>query len=131
MRTHVRFRSRKFPPYEGEIEEINPGIWGKRLVEYLARGLSVRGIACGEPFSEDWGWYLPLQTTGHPIGLCCGHQFGDDDEFVCFTDPSEPIVKRFLKRIDLTSELSTVVEALADILESDSEITEVVWSERT
>lgn len=35
MKTHVEFRSDKFSAYEGEEEEINPGIWGKRLVEYL------------------------------------------------------------------------------------------------
>jgi hypothetical protein len=34
IRTHVEFRSNKFPPYEGEEEQINPGLWGKRLAEY-------------------------------------------------------------------------------------------------
>ncbi len=31
MKTQVEFRSTKFPPYEGEEEEINPGLWGRRL----------------------------------------------------------------------------------------------------
>jgi hypothetical protein len=33
MKTQVEFRSSKFPPYEGEEEQINPGLWGKRLAE--------------------------------------------------------------------------------------------------
>ena len=33
MKTQVEFRSAKFPPYEGEEEEINPGLWGRRLTE--------------------------------------------------------------------------------------------------
>ena len=33
MKTQVEFRSDKFPPYEGEEEQINPGLWGKRLAE--------------------------------------------------------------------------------------------------
>jgi hypothetical protein len=28
MKTQVEFRSSKFPPCEGEEEEINPGLWG-------------------------------------------------------------------------------------------------------
>jgi hypothetical protein len=31
MKTHVEFRSDRSPPYPGEDEEVNPGIWGKRL----------------------------------------------------------------------------------------------------
>ena len=33
MKTQVEFRSSKFTPYEGEQEQINPGLWGKRLAE--------------------------------------------------------------------------------------------------
>ena len=39
MKTQVTFRSNKFPPYEGEQEQINPGLWGKRLAEYLVPSL--------------------------------------------------------------------------------------------
>ena len=28
MKTQVEFRSNKFPPHEGEEDEINPGLWG-------------------------------------------------------------------------------------------------------
>jgi len=33
MKTQVEFRSSKFPPYEGAQQQINPGLWGKRLAE--------------------------------------------------------------------------------------------------
>ncbi len=39
MKTHVEFRSAKFPAYDGEEDEVNPGRWGKRLAEYLAMKL--------------------------------------------------------------------------------------------
>ncbi len=42
MKTQVEFRSNKFPSYEGEEEQINPGLWGKRLAEYLVQKLSER-----------------------------------------------------------------------------------------
>src|SRR4051812_20547582 len=44
MKTRVEFRSKKFPPYEGEQEEINPGLWGKRLAEYLKQEFTQIGI---------------------------------------------------------------------------------------
>lgn len=39
MKTQVAFRSQNFPPYDGEEEQINPGLWGKRLAEYLVERL--------------------------------------------------------------------------------------------
>ena len=48
MKTFIEFRSSKFPPYEGEEEQINPGLWGKRLAEYLVQKLAERGIETEE-----------------------------------------------------------------------------------
>src|SRR2546423_5355663 len=100
MKTHVEFRSNKFPPYDGEQEQINPGLWGKRLAEYLVQKLSEKGIKTEEIIAEDWGWYVPVENEAFRLAVCCGHQDGDDDEFVCFTDPDTPIVKKFFKKID-------------------------------
>ena len=97
MKTQFGFRSSKFPPYEGEEEEINPGLWGKRLTEYLAKRLTERGIKTEEMVIEDWGCYLPVHNNGFRLALCCGHQNGDDDQFLVFTDPSTPKVKKFLR----------------------------------
>ena len=129
MKTQVEFRSSKFPPYEGEEEQINPGLWGKRLAEYLVQKLAERGIETEEMVAEDWGWYVPVRNEGFRLALCCGHQNGDDDEFLCFTDPGTPVVKKFFKKIDATLQLTRLTEALQQILASDPEIRELVWTE--
>jgi hypothetical protein len=129
MKTQVEFRSSKFPPYDGEEEEINPGLWGKRLTEYLAEQLAARGIATEEMSVEDWGCYLPVRNEGFRLAFCCGHQGGDDDEFLVYTEPSKPKVKKFFRTIDATPQLTRLVDALREILEADPEIREVVWSE--
>jgi len=129
MKTQVEFRSSKFPPYEGEEEEINPGIWGKRLTEYLAQKFREGGIETKEMAIEDWGCYLPVQTEGFSLALCCGHQNGDDDQFLVFTEPSTPKVKKWFRTIDATPHLSRLLDALRQILESDPEIREIVWSD--
>jgi len=127
MKTQVEFRSTKFPPYEGEEEEINPGLWGKRLTEHLARELAARGIETEEMAVEDWGCYLPIRNEGFRLVLCCGHQDGDDDQFLVFTDPSTPRVKKFFRTIDATPQLTRLLDALRQILESDPAIREIIW----
>ena len=129
MKTQVEFRSSKFPPYEGEEEEINPGLWGKRLTEYLAQKLGERGIETDEMVVEDWGCFLPIRNEGFSLALCCGHQNGDDDQFLVFTDPSTPKVKKLFRTLDATTQLTGLLEAVRQILESDSEIREIVWCE--
>ncbi len=72
MKTQVEFRSRKFPPYEGEEEQINPGLWGKRLAEYLVQKLSERGIKTEKIVAEDWGYYIPVQNQSEITELSAG-----------------------------------------------------------
>ncbi|MEP4077939.1 hypothetical protein [Haloferula sp.] len=129
MKTQVEFRSSKFPPYDGEEDEINPGLWGKRLTEYLARELAKHGIETDEMAVEDWGCYLPIRNDGYRLALCCGHQDGDDDQFLVFTEPSTPRVKKLFRTIDATFQLNRVLDALRTTLKADSEIRDVVWLE--
>ena len=128
MKTQVQFRSAKFPAYKGEESESNPGIWGKRLAEYLAKKLSEKGIKTKEFFAEDWGWYIPIQNEEFDLAICCGHQGGDNDQFLCFTYPSTPVVRKLYKEIDATAQLTRLVEAMQQILSSDPEIKDIVWT---
>ena len=129
MKTQVEFRSANFPPYEGEEEQINPGLWGKRLAEYLVQKLNQKGIKTEEIIAEDWGWYIPVQNDGFRLAICCGHQDGDDDEFLCFTDPATPVVKKLFKRIDATTQLAELTEAMQQIFSSDPDIRDMKWTE--
>jgi len=129
MKTQVTFRSNKFPPYQGEAERINPGVWGKRLAEYFVEKLNGMGIETKEIIPEDWGWYIPVKNDGFRLAVCCGHQNGDDDEFLCFTDPATPTIRKLFKKIDATERLSRLVAAMEKILASDPEIRNVEWSD--
>jgi len=67
MKTQVEFRSDKFPPYDGEQKEINPGLWGKRLAEYLQNNLAHYGVKVTGIGSEDWGWMVELENEEFPL----------------------------------------------------------------
>lgn len=129
MNTQVTFRSNTFPPYDGEQAQINPGLWGKRLAEYFVEKLKETGIETEEIIPEDWGWYIPIKNEGFRLAICCGHQDGDDDEFLCFTEPDKPIVKKLFKKIDATEQLGRLVAAMEKILAADPEIRNVEWSD--
>jgi hypothetical protein len=55
MKTQLEFKSDKFPQYDGEEDQINPGLWGKRLAEYLAQKLKAEGFETTGIIAEDWG----------------------------------------------------------------------------
>ena len=70
-----------------------------------------------------------MKNEGFPLALCCGHQDGDADEFLVYTEPATPKVKKFFRTIDATPQLTKLVAALREILEADPEIREIVWTE--
>lgn len=128
MKTYVQFRSSKFPPYDSEEKQINPGLWGKRLAEYLVRNLNAAGIETDELIPDDWGWYIPIRNRTFRLGICCGHQFEPDDAFLCFTDPDKPEIRRLFKKIDISEHLDRITRALDTIFRSDPDIQKVHWT---
>ncbi len=129
MKTLVTFRSKMFPPYEDEEEMINPGLWGKRLAEYLVEKLRPHGVIAEEIIAEDWGWYIPIKSEGFRLGICCGHQDGDEDEYLCFTEPAKPVFRKLFRKVDVTQELNQIVNAMETIFSDDPAITDIEWSE--
>ena len=128
MKTQVEFRSDIFPPYDGEEEEINPGLWGKRLAEYLQENLPHHGINVTAIGAEDWGWMVELENDEFPLWIGCGHQNGDNDEFLCFIEPSKPFVRKLFKKIPTTAKVGRVSEALKKVLESNPNIRKIKWT---
>lgn len=128
MKTQVTFRSGKFPPYEGEEEQINPQLWGKRLAEYLVEKLKGTGIETEDIIAEDWGWYIPIKNQGFRMAICCSH-YDEDDVYMCFTEPAKPVFRKLFKKTDATEQLGRLVGAMEKIFASDPDITEVEWRE--
>ena len=128
MNNQVEFRSNIFPPYDGDEEEINPGLWGKRLAEYLQENLPKQGIKVIGIGAEDWGWMVELENEDFPLWIGCGHQNGENDEFLCFIEPSKPFVRKWFKKIDTTSQVNRVAKTLKQVLEASPDIHSIKWS---
>ncbi len=70
---------------------------------------------------------LPVQKEPFPLWIGCGHQSGDDDEFLCFIERSKPVIRKWFQKIDTTSAVTRLSDALNELLTADSEIRDVRW----
>jgi hypothetical protein len=128
MRTHVEFRSSAFPPYEGESEQINPGRFGRRLAEFLQSRLADQGILTQEIYSEDWGWAIPVVNDAFALWVGCGNYEEYPDGFLCFIEPSKPVVRRWVfKRIDTRATVERVAAAIETALASQPAVHDLRW----
>ena len=132
MRTHVEFRSNKFPSYENDVEGVNwnAGIYGKRLADYLVEKLPQHGIEVARHLAEDWGWYIEIKHDGgFTLSVGCGSYQEYENGFLCFVEPSKPLLRRWFKKIDVSSSINRTASALDSILTGDPEITALRWWE--
>jgi hypothetical protein len=116
MLTHVEFRSDRFPAYEGEEEQVNPGLYGKRLAEFLRESLLTEGIKTGEPVAEDWGWVLPVANKKFDLWIGCGRYQEYPDGFLCFIEPHAPTIRKLLMNIETRPEVEALQKALDKVL---------------
>ncbi|MFH1128880.1 MAG: hypothetical protein V1699_05685 [Candidatus Omnitrophota bacterium] len=127
MKTKVEFRSAKFPAYENEQDEINPGRWGKRIAEYLSSKLREKDITVGNIYLEDWGWAIPIEGQPVKMWIGCGNYEEYPDGFLCFIEPSKPIIKKLFKKIDITENIARISKAIEQIINADTEINSIKW----
>ena len=127
MNTHFEIKSDKFPPVDGEEELINPDLWGQRLAEYISTHLQTNGYETEELIPEDWGWWVPIKNDEFKLWVGCGHQYGASDTFLCFIDPSKPVIHKLLKKISTTATIEKLSGTREEIFTHDPEIKEFRW----
>lgn len=127
METHFIITSTAFSATEGEIDEehedfINPGQYALELADFLERELSQRGYAVRFRCQEDWGHWMELDHDGKfTLAVCCSN-VGDDDEgqveHRIFLVPDKPIIRKFLKKINVQADLEKLAATLRELLEN-------------
>ncbi len=127
MKTYVEFRSNAFPPYEDEEDRGNRRRFGKRLAEFLAAGLRVRGFRAKDLIAEDWGWIIPVENDSFPLWVGCGNYEEYPDGFLCFIEPHTPVIRRLFRKIDTQSRVESLQKALDTILAESADIRDKKW----
>ena len=67
------FRSTRFEIAPGEDKEINPGIYGKQLAEWLKARLENRGYKVEPIINEDWGRCLMCSRDPFCLWVGCAN----------------------------------------------------------
>ncbi|WP_345973271.1 hypothetical protein [Sulfurimonas diazotrophicus] len=115
METHVEFRS----TLVSSVQE---------LATVLFEQLKQEGVQVRDPFSEDWGWTIPICNDAFPIWIGCGQCKEYVDGFLCFIEPRKPYVRKFLfKKISTTQTVETIQKALSKVLAQNEEIYNIKW----
>ena len=126
MRTHLEFQSPAFDPEPGEDEATNPGIFGKRLAEFLAVEFAALGYAKPNVFAEDHGWWVELENPDFPLALICS-SYVTLQNWVVQIEPSKPFVRKWFKRIDTTAEVAKVADQLETVLTTSGSASQLRW----
>jgi hypothetical protein len=129
MKNYVEFRSDAFPPYDNEDQEVKPGRHGKRLAEFLVRGLREKGFAALEPTPEGYLWVIRIKNQGFRLWIGCGnYDENAEDGFLCFIEPCDPIRRfGFLWRIDTGPRIQALREAMDQVLSANPAVRDMKW----
>jgi hypothetical protein len=129
MKTHVEFRSESFPPYDGEENQVNPRRYGKRLAEYMRLGLATSGFTPLDLIAEDWGWVIPIENDKFNLWVGCGnYDEYPDDGFLCFIEPHQPKIRRWLIwTIDTSLRVTALQMAIDQVLSANPAIRDKKW----
>jgi len=127
MKTHLEFTSIEFPAYPGEDKEINPGIFGKRLAEFLAEGLRQQGFKDLCIGAEDWGWMVEIENNEFPLWIGCANYVGTENEFQCFIEPSKPFVRKWFSKIETGPTVEKLASALEAVLLQSGKVSALHW----
>jgi hypothetical protein len=127
MRTHLEFASSAFPPDTGEDETVNPGVFGKRLAEFLAEGLPSHGFEVGRVHPEDWGWRIALKNNSFPLWVGCANYEEFENGFHCFIVPQKSFVRRWLSKVDTRETVERLAGAIEIILRHSGTVSRLRW----
>ena len=131
MHSQVTFRSTAFLATPCDTAYA-PHTYGKRLAEYLAARLPQQGFPVRAALGEDWGWRIDLGHRSFPISIGCANcpaDNGADGTFLCFIKPDQPHIRRLMRRIDTRADIARLVQAVDNILRSDSRIRDIRWTD--
>jgi len=124
MNRYIHFHSDHFKPDQGEDEEVNPGIYGKKLAMWLNDELPKYGIDSNRIYAEDWGWEIDISTDNIRRFIGVRNVDETDNEWVVSIDIKNKILKKLFRKLqNEEDEVKEVMNRLSNILKKNDNIT--------
>jgi hypothetical protein len=127
------FRSNRFEIEPGEDDEINPGIYGKQLAEWLKSRLEERGYKVEPIINEDWGRCLMCLRNPFMLWVGCANMLDSEPDdpvpakekivWHCFATAEVLFWKRLFRKIDTESAVAKLHADLGAILATEPSVT--------
>ena len=128
------FRSARFEIEPGEDKEINPGIYGKQLAEWLKACLEDRGYKVEPIIHEDWGRCLMCSRRPFLLWVGCANMTDlsassdvpppkEQITWHCFATAEVFFWKKLLRKIETEPAVAKLYADLGAILTAEPSIT--------
>ena len=126
MKARVSFTSDHFAIEAGEDEDINPGIYGKALAQYLATHFRSRGIEVEGIVDEDFARLVMVQRKPFMLWVGCANEEGSTRSWQLFLAAELGLLSR-LRRINPEPAFSELRENVRSIVEAIPGVSQVQW----
>jgi len=131
---NYRFTSSLFEVEPGEDDEINPGIYGKQLAEWLKARLEDRGYTVEPVINEDWGRCLMCGRKPFLLWVGCANMTDltaspgvvprkEQVTWTCFATAEVPFWKKLFGKIETEAAVAKLHADLGAILAAEASIT--------
>jgi hypothetical protein len=116
----LEFDSPAFPVLPEEADEINPHIHGKALAQWLGNELRSLGVPVGEPFKEDFGWYMDLKSGPHILAVICSGE--EAEHWMVYASVSAGLLARLSGKDSSAQVLADLFGKVRRILETEPSV---------
>ncbi|MFK7972518.1 MAG: hypothetical protein AB8F95_19260 [Bacteroidia bacterium] len=122
MNTEIAIKSDLFPSYPNEEDDINPGVFGKRLAEYVKQALEKNGVAVADLYTTDHSYELRLDQFDFTVYIQLRNEESEENRFILFIDPQKPFIRKFFKKIPTTETIKKVYDTILNAFQNDQGI---------
>lgn len=116
MKTLFKFKSADFPEYVDREDSIRPGLYGRRLAEFMSTKLAGAGYRVLGIFPEPDGWIVELENANFPLRVACCSFIDAPGTYICAIDPAKAFVRLWFERIPTMEIVGPLGDAVEKIL---------------
>lgn len=122
LKTNLEFRSAAFTQADDQDE-----VFGHAVAQLIYDKLPEYDFEPIAIFAEDWGWQVSLRNDHYPLWIGCGRYQEFENGFLCFIEPSKPVIRKWFKKIQTQQRVESLATAIECILGAAPGTSDMRW----